>query len=475
MHEFNCLFDSCRQAFNQNRTLERARKLGQGLLTCFGRHTITGILSATGQQFIDWSAAYKLFKGDRMDVNHLFNVARQKAISLLPDGQKIFAHLDDTLIRKRGKKIPGTAWRRDPLGPPFHTNFIWGQRFIQISMAIPTQLNFCQARAIPIDFHHAPTLKRPNKTAPQAEWQEFKKQQPLAKLSHQGSIRIQQLRSKLDHDGYQNKNLCLSVDGSYTNQAVLQQLPPNTTLIGRIRKDTKLYNVPEVQNVRGRKKVYGERIPTPEQIRQSNDFDYETIKAWATGNVHDFQVKVIRNLKWRPAGEHHNLQLVIIRPLGYKLTKTSRILYREPAYLICTDSNLQTDELLQAYLWRWEIEVNFRDEKTLLGCGQAQVRSPQSIEKAPAFTVAMYAFVHLAALVANKVRDTSSILPRPKWDPVEKNQRLSTMEIINLFRLQTWSKSIKENFLGFIKKETDFKNLRNCADPLLSASFYIRK
>jgi hypothetical protein len=342
-------------------------------------------------------------------------------------------------------------------------------------MAVPSQLGFCQARAIPIEFHHSPTIKRPNKTASPTEWDEFKRQQSLAKLSHQGNLRIQQLRLNLNHDGFQNKNLCISVDGSYTNQTVLQQLPSNTTLIGRIRKDTKLYKQPELQNARGRKKVYGERIPTPEQIRQSNDHEYIVIKAWATGKVHDFHIKVIHNLKWRSAGERHNLQLVIIRPLGYRLTKSSKVLYREPAYLICTDDNLRTDELLQAYLWRWEIEVNFRDEKTLLGCGQAQVRSPQSIEKAPAFTVAMYAFVHLAALVANKVRDSSSILPRPKWDPAEKDQRLSTMEIINLFRLQTWSKSIKENFLGFVKKEAIFKSLRNYADPLLSASLYIRK
>lgn len=475
MYEFNRLFDSCYKAFNQNRTLERARKLGQGLLTCFGRHTITGILSATGQQFIDWSAAYKLFKCDRMDVNRLFDVARQKAITLLPDGQRIFAHLDDTLIRKRGKKIPGAAWRRDPLGPPFHTNFIWGQRFIQISMAVPSQHELCQARAIPIDFHHSPSIKRPSIKAAAEQWSEFKKQYSLAKLSHQGSLRIQQLRSKLNDDGHQNANLCISVDGSYTNQEVLQQLPSNTTLIGRIRKDTKLYKLPEYQNPRGRKKVYGERMPTPEQIRQSSEYEYKVIKAWAAGKVHDFQVKVIRDLKWRPAGERHHLQLVIIRPLGYRLTASSRILYREPAYLICTDDKLKTEELLQAYLWRWEIEVNFRDEKTLLGCGQAQVRSPQAVEKAPAFSVAMYAFIHLAALVANKVRDTSSILPRPKWDPAAKHQRLSTMEIINLFRLQIWSKSIKENFLGFIKKDASLKSLRNYADPLLSASLYIRK
>jgi hypothetical protein len=30
-------------------------------------------------------------------------------------------------------------------------------------------------------------------------------------------------------------------------------------------------------------------------------------------------------------------------------------------------------------LWRWEVEVNFRDEKTLLGFGQSQVRSDPAV------------------------------------------------------------------------------------------------
>ena len=39
-----------------------------------------------------------------------------------------------------------------------------------------------------------------------------------------------------------------------------------------------------------------------------------------------------------------------------------------------TKLNLPVEKLLQYYLWRWGIEVNFRDEKTLIGTGQAQVR-----------------------------------------------------------------------------------------------------
>lgn len=410
-----------------------------------------------------------------MNIHGLFDVVRQNVVSILPTTERIVAHLDDTVIRKRGRKIPGTSWNRDPLGPAFHTNFIWAQRFIQISLAVPGQQGVCcQARAIPIDFHHSPSIKKPKSSATEEEIQQFKEQRFLAKLSQQGSNRIELLRKKLNEDGCKNKMLCLSVDGSYTNHTVLKQLPSNTTLIGRIRKDTRLYLLPESQPQKGRKKIYGQQLPTPEQIRKSSNFEYKSIKAWAAGKIHDFKIKIIENVRWRSAGQHHTLQLIIISPLGYRLTKSSKILYRAPAYLICTDANLKIEVLLQEYLWRWDIEVNFRDEKTLLGCGQAQVRNPESTENAPAFSVAMYAFLHLSALLANKVRD-QSMLPRALWDPPKKQQRLSTMEIVNMFRLQTWTKNLKTNFLGFMQKQHESRSRRNCVEPLLAATLYARK
>jgi hypothetical protein len=64
------------------------------------------------------------------------------------------------------------------------------------------------------------------------------------------------------------------------------------------------------------------------------------------------------------------MQLLIIKPLGYRLTLGGRLLYRQPAYLLCTDPQMALQEFLQLFLWRWDIEVNFRNEKTLLGVGQ---------------------------------------------------------------------------------------------------------
>jgi hypothetical protein len=253
---------------------------------------------------------------------------------------------------------------------------------------------------------------------------------------------------------------------------VLKNLPQRTTLIGRIRKDTKLYKLPEVQSGSGRKRVYGERLPTPEEIRQSEHYQWQQVEAWAAGKIHKFDVKIIRNVRWRSAGPQ-NLTLIVIRPLGYRLTKGSRMLYREPAYLICTETELDINIILQSYLWRWEIEVDFREEKTLLGCGQAQVRNPNSAESLPAFVAAMYGLLHLASHRVN-TKPNTLMLPRPKWYPKKDEKRITTGDLLNNLRAQLWAKATELNFSDFVKNQIHTRSLRNSLTCNASAAFYMR-
>lgn len=442
----------------------------QGILTCMGRHTITGWLTASGDQFKDWSSAYRLFKGDRMDIDGIFGVIRRRLVGLIDPGERyVFAHMDDTLFRKKGKKVFGARWLRDPLGPPFQTNLIWGQRFIQLSLSCFTKTGAVQARAIPIDLHHCPTIRKPGKGSELKDWELFKETQKKSKLSVIGAQRISLLRENLDQDGSSGKALVVSVDGSYTNEAVLKKLPANTTLIGRIRKDASLNLLPVPDSKgKGRKKVYGEALPTPEQIRQSEEHSWQTVQAWAAGKVHDFQLKVIPRVRWRKAGKK-DLKLIIIRPVAYRPTKNSRLLYREPAYLICTDPDMDLAVLLQAYLWRWEIEVNFKDEKTIMGCGQAQVRTKEACTKAPAFVAATYSLLMLASQIAK-----SQVLPRPKWYKIQKSVRVTTGDILNQFRAINWAYNSKINFSDFVNIQKKLQSLKKSDNPTLAALFHAR-
>lgn len=428
--------------------------LAHSSLLCLGTHTLTGMLSTCGQQFSDWSASYRLFERERLDPQCFFDTALQTAAACLDADAPLVAALDDTLLHKRGRSVHGAAWRRDPLGPPFQTNFVWGQRFTQESLMIPDLGNVRQpgpARGIPIAFHHAPTARKPHKRADPAQWDAWRAEQQRTRLSAQGRDQILALRDRIDADpAMVHRALIVCVDGSYTNRTVCAALPPHTTLIGRIRKDARLYALPAMpMQGRGRRPSYGPQLPSPEQLRQDPAIPWRTVRAWAAGDTFDFDVKSIGPIRWRAAGAAHNLRLLIVRPLAYRKRKGAPLLYRDPAYLICTDSTLDEAQILQAYLWRWEIELNFRDEKSVLGVGEAQVRTPAAVAAVPRFQVGLYALLLLAERLLCRPLDR---LPRPLWqrDSPTRSGRASTQELLRMYRAETWARALDlENFSGF--------------------------
>ena len=411
-----------------------------------GRKTVSGILCAGAQQFNDWSAAYRLFERERFDTDALFAPARREVLARLEVEEPFVAMMDDTLVHKRGRKVYGAAWRKDPLGPPFHINFIWGQRFLQVSAALPDTTTPGLARAIPIDFNHAPSAAKPSKRASEEQWAEYGVRQKTMKLSYVGAERLAYLRAWLDEQNNQSRRLIVAVDGSYTNRTVFRKVPHNTVVIGRIRKDAKLFSPPVQGPGPGRRRFYGEPLPTPEQIRQDKSVPWIPVEAFAAGKTHTFEIKTVAPVRWKAAGAR-DLRLVVVRPLAYRPRIGGRLLYRDPSYLLCTDPELPLERLLQSYLWRWEVELNFRDEKTILGVGEAQVRTPEAVRTVPAFLVAAYAFLLLAGTVD---KQAPNVLPLTKWRVHDPPARQTTAQLINRFRSELWGKAMGVNLGHFV-------------------------
>ena len=425
------------------------------------------MLTTAGREFEDWSSAYRLFERERIDRAALFAPALLSVRQHIEPDAPVVVMMDDTLIHKRGRKVCGAAWKRDPLGPQWHTNYIWGQRYLQMSAALPEFGGDGRAVGVPIDFIHAPSAQKPKKNASPETWKVYEAQQNSMKLSTLAARRLQELPAQMP-----GKRIICAVDGGYTNQTVFRDLPRDTTLIGRVRKDARLYQAPvENDPHRGRKKYYGELLPTPEQIRQDNYIPWQKVEAFAAGKRHVFDVKVVSGIRWRSTG-NRDVQLVVIRPLAYRQKKGAKLLYRDPAYLICTDPDLSPDRLLQSYLWRWEIEVNFRDEKTVMGVGEAQVRTCSAVESVPALVVASYSYLLLAAAATSS---RLSSLPRPKWYPSKPTDRCSTQQMIALFRTQLWGLAIDMNKTRFVNSHSCGTNRVFCSFPLSSAVFHARK
>jgi hypothetical protein len=160
---------------------------------------------------------------------------------------------------------------------------------------------------------------------------------------------------------------------------------------------------------------------------------WQEIEVFVAQKLHRLKYKVIDNVCWPRATADQPLRLIVIKPAGYRLRKGSKLLYRQPAYLICTSMAVPIEHLINAYLARWEVEVNFRDEKTVLGVGEAQVWNPVSAERTPAFLVAAYAALLIAQMQAFGDRRTEAFAPSPAWRK-DHPLRPSLRDLIALLR-----------------------------------------
>lgn len=439
-------------------------------LVGFGRHTITGLLRTQNRHQQDWTADYRFYSQDRFDDELVFDLVRQIVESHLDKPQPLVTAMDDSLLRKTGSKIHGVRYVRDPLSPPFQVNLVRGLRVLQISAALPDGTG--AARMVPIDFQHAVLPPKPSRKATAEELQAYQEERAKRNINKVGAARLQCLRQQMDQGGEAQRRLITSVDGRFTNSTVFAAVPERTVLIGRLRKDTVLYHLPQAQPQKGRKRKYGILAPTPEQLLKDETTAWQVVSGYACGKTHQFNLKRLGPLVMRMNGGAMAVQLMVIKPLGYRLKAGGKLCYRQPAFLVCTDPDLPLQEFLQDFLWRWDIEVNFRDEKTILKIGQAQVRTENSTQNAPALGVAAYGLLLLAATQAYGKSTVPDRQNQPKWYQRDSSKRATTNELINQLRIELWASALRPgHFSDFMTGAPQTQKSKKCEVNPAAAMF----
>jgi hypothetical protein len=360
----------------------------------------------------------------------LFDALLPSALAQCP-GRFVPVALDDTRLKKTGKRIPLAFWQRDPLSPPFHINLQWGLRFLQASLLLPLHRKHpVDARAVPIRFAAAPTVKKPGAKASSEQHERYRAQCKQCNLSQQAVHLLVGLRQSLDGAGASHKCLLVAGDGSFCNRALFRTPLERVELLCRTRADVRLCR-PAAQ---GSRRIYDPVKFTPEQIRQDTTAIWQSAKLWHGGKRRKLRYKEVGLVLWQGGAGSRPLRWLVVAPVPYRRTRRSRLYYRRSAYLLTTDRSTPAAQLLQVYLDRWEIEVNHRDEKTILGVGQAQLWSPRSVPRQPALVVAAYSALLLASLQAYGAARHESYRLLPKWR--RASQRPSCLDLVTLLRQQ---------------------------------------
>ena len=430
IQQFHSLLErGWRSAFPGDRSHRRAIQHAIALPCVFGRRTISRTLGALGRWDKDWSADYKMFSRCLWKPERLFDPVIDEYLERYPR-RPVIAAIDDTKLRKTGRKIAGASWHRDPLSPPFHMNLMYGLRFLQASLLFAHyQEGDHPPRGVPVRFQEAPPLKKPGKRASEEQLEQYKKLKKEKNLSTQALELIRDLRASLDQRGGTGRWLLMVGDASFANKTMFKAELDRTHMLARCRKDARLcFRAPK-----GGRRKYAAEIFTPDQVRTQEERAWNRAQVYLEGKRRMVRYKEVKDVLWKRGAGTRSLRLIVIAPVPYRLSKNATRNYRDPAFFLTTDLKTSIKLLVQSCFDRWQIEVNHRDEKDILGVGQAQVRSPQSIPRHPALAVASYSLLLLAALKSFGPGRTEDYIEQPKWRK-KRSKRPSFLDIVSKLR-----------------------------------------
>ena len=330
-------------------TFATFRAMVTGFLAQPGLRTVTGMLVGArlaGRRHHD--LAYRFFATVRWSADQLGLVLLEFITqTLVPAGAPIVLAVDDTLWRRTGRKIHGTAWHHDGNGPGRHRP-AWGHRWVVVGVIV--HLPFLdRAVCLPIlarlwlpgDHDHTPLV--------------------LA-------------RELLDlvtaHLG--PRPVHLVGDAAYIGKP-LQGLPTHVTVTARLRADAALYQLaPPPTGKPGRPRRKGKRLPELVVLAAMTRYRWTPVQVHCYGTSQQREVLSIRGL-WYGALGGQPVQVVLSRPTGapdgYELA------------LVTTDLAATPAQVIERYADRWSEEHTFLDAHHLAGVGQARTRTRRSVQR----------------------------------------------------------------------------------------------
>lgn len=379
------LLQAHRSIFKQERTYQRVVAMVLAEVFVFARHTVTQLLMSLGQTEQDWSSWYRLFSQRRFCYEQASEVLFRETLRHVKVHEVYVVAGDATQTPRSSRKLEGSGWLRNLRTPPFMVGIHAGQRWFNGCWLVPPEAGY--SRALPIQWQPAFT----EKSQPKAH--------PPVKESEAAVHFLQWLRVQLERCGRPTQHVLFVGDGHYDSLSVWQALPSGVTVLARSAKNRVLYHLPPPPQPkpRGRKRLYGERAATPQQVWQERQgWQKHTLEV--RGRTRHLQVKV-RGVFIRKGAAHCPLFLIVVRGKDNARTR------REPLPFLVNAQQaddggwqlpLPLDTLLFWAWQRWEIEVCHRELKSNFGLGNKQCFNPHAAVASVQWSAWVYALLLLA-------------------------------------------------------------------------------
>jgi hypothetical protein len=366
--------------------------------------TVCGMLTGAGLARV-WhhARAHRFFSAARWCPHQVGLVLAEMVVTgLLPAGAPVTVAVDDTLFRRRGRKVHAVGW--------FHDGSAAGQ----------VKLGFGNNWVVAAIVVTLPFVSRPVALP------------VLAALAVKGGGRSKPdlARDLVDSlaERFPDRVIHVVGDAAYACGS-FAGLGHDMTMTTRARSGAVFFDpAPPRTGKRGRPRLKGDRIGTPGDIARSAIWKTVTVARYGTTAAVAVTERVCL---WYGTWRTDPVRVILVRDTRRTSDPTSGY----DLALVTTDLDATPEEIIARYAARWSIEVTFFDVKNILGVGQARNRVRKAVER----TVPFGLFCHTLLIIwyslhGHPATDTTRRRASAPW--YSSKTEPSTLDMLTTLRHQ---------------------------------------
>ena len=278
----------------------------------------------------------------------------------------VYLVIDDTLTLRASKKAPGSQIHHQHGNKPNLARFVRGQCWV--SLAMIAKRGDGSPIALPVLSRLIPSVTNTGKLI-------------AANTLIRAVCRL-----------FSGRKVRVLVDSWYMRCRFIQAMHGyGFDVIGQVRKDTRLYDVPPERKPgqRGRTRIYGDKY-TPKRIAHLKRTEV-TLKLYGKQQVLRYRSKLLKAkfLKGR-----------IVRATWCEFLSDSGN-WKSTCLMISTDTSMTAEQVIEAYGLRWSIESMFNQLKLAWGLKEAWQKTRQTLHRWVHITMVGYGLVQLLSCLGS--------------------------------------------------------------------------
>src|SRR5215212_2216667 len=366
--------------------------------------------------------------------------------ALVPDGPLVVG-VDETLERRKGKKIRAKGIYRDPVRSS-HSHFVKASGLRWVCVSLLAEIPWAR-RVWALPFLCA--LAHSERHAKECG----KRHKPLTEWAGQLLLLVRRWCP--------GREIVAVADGGYASLKLLdrcRKLREPITFITRLRLDAALYEPapPRRPGQMGRPRLKGERLANLSVVAEDPDAGWEPIAGWYGG-----QQRVVEVLSgtalWYSTG-------VPAVPLRWVLIRDPHEEFETQA-LLCTDLGVEPERVISWFVRRWQMEATFQEVRRHLGFETQRHWAERAIRRTAPALLSLFSLVTLFAnrRMANKDVDT---VRRAAWYDKEHP---TFCDALALVRRELWAQQ-EATFCGSAQESDMVKVPRAFMERLTDAVCY---